>query len=431
MYSHPFSKNSLRNATRAGDSGRFNVNLEVDLENIIDEISEQIIENNLSFAHQRVSTKGGRNLYLLNEYKTVLALRAAAVSVAKSNRIRPASRDKIIQGTLEALFDATPSYVIRCDFSSFYENINVGQVIDKIYTDTRTHPFLKNIFDGLKQNGILIPDTPGIPRGLGLSATLSELRLKTFDDAIRKLPGVYRYFRFADDFVVFTIGDPIDALRQIQGLCGDDLKLNKQKTKPYRISALKDSDQKPCAEPAVEIDFLGYKFLVSQGVRGQNSRTVRVTISDKKIAKRKTRTILALKEFKKSGHGELLLTRLQLVTSNMSIRRSGQSVGLRNSRVQTGIFFNYRACGTYICSGGRPVLDLRQSVPELSQLDGFLQSLLWRPNSSFFNAIQTKLTANQKDRLRKFSFKQGFHKKMTIRLTRAEAADARKVWRHA
>ena len=431
MYAHPFSKNALKNATRAGDSRRFNVNLELNLESLIDEVSQQIIENTLSFSHQKITTKGGRHLYLLDDYKTVLALRAAAASLSKSNRVRPGSRDKIIQGTLEALFDATPSHVIRCDFSSFYENIDVGQVIDNVYTDTRTHPFLKNIFDALNQSGILVPDTPGIPRGLGLSATLSELRLKGFDDSVRKVPGVYRYFRFADDFVVFTIGNPDEALERIQELCGDDLILNKQKTKHHQIATLKDSDQRPCKEPPVAVDFLGYKFLVSLGVRSQNSRTVRVTISDKKIAKRKTRTILALKEFEKTGDGELLLTRLRLLTSNMSIRRSGQSVGSRNSRVRTGIFFNYRACGTYICSGGRPLLDLEQTIPELSQLDGFLHSLLWRPNSQFFKAIKKSLSADQQDGLRKISFKQGFHKKMTIRLSRTEAAAARKVWRHA
>ncbi|MEO0917570.1 MAG: RNA-directed DNA polymerase, partial [Pseudomonadota bacterium] len=237
MYAHPFSKNALKNAlknaTRAGDSQRYDVNLEVDLETIIDEASQQISDGALNFAHQKIPISGGRHLFLLDDYRTVLALRAAAAAVAKANRIRPTSRDKTVQGTLEALFDATPSHVVRCDFSSFYENINVRQVIDEIYADTRTHPYLKRILNGLQQNGILVPDTPGIPRGLGLSATLSELRLKVFDDAIRNLPSVYRYFRFADDFVVFTIGDPAETIKLIQGLCGQDLKLNRQKTKVH------------------------------------------------------------------------------------------------------------------------------------------------------------------------------------------------------
>ena len=234
MYTHPFSKNSLKNVTRAGDSQRHNINIGNDLDAIVDEVSKQVSEGTLSFAHQKIPTGGGRHLFLMDDYRTVLALRAAAASVAKSNRIRPASRDKTVQGTLEALFDATPSYVVRCDFSSFYENIDIGQVVDDIYTDTRTHPYLKRILHGLRQNGILVPNTPGIPRGLGLSATLSEVRLKSFDNAIRNIPSVYRYFRFADDFVVFTIGDPDEAIREIRGLCGKDLKLNKQKTKAHR-----------------------------------------------------------------------------------------------------------------------------------------------------------------------------------------------------
>ncbi|MBL6426699.1 MAG: RNA-directed DNA polymerase [Maritimibacter sp.] len=431
MYSHPFSKNSLKNATRAGDSQRYDVDLETDFDTIIEEAAQKIVDDSLDFGHKRISVQGGRQLFLLDDYITVLSLRAAAAAVAKLNRIRPTSRDSIVQGTLEALFDATPSHVIRCDFSSFYENIDVGQVIEDIYADTRTHPYLRRILDGLEKNNILESATPGIPRGLGLSATLSELRLKEFDESIRKLPNVYRYFRFADDFVVFTIGDPDSTIKHIQGLCGEDLKLNKQKTRVHPIPTLKDTDKSPCAELPTKIDFLGYKFLVSQGIRGQNSRAVRVTISDSKIKKRKTRTILALKDFVKSGDGELLLMRLRLLSSNMSIRRSGQTSGSRKSRVQTGIFYNYRACGNYGCLRGRPILHSDQAVPELNQLDGFLHSLLWRPNSEFFHDIQTKLTAGQKDRLRKLSFKQGFHKKMTIRLSRREASMARKVWRHA
>ncbi len=431
MYTHPFSKNSLKNATRAGDAGRYSIDLETELDELVSDIAQSIRDDTLNFSHKQIPVKDGRHLFQMENYKTVLSLRAAAASISKANHIRPRSRDKIVQGTLEALFDSTPSYVIRCDFSSFYENIDVGQVVEEIYTNTRTHPYIRKVLDGLKSNGIFNPDTPGIPRGLGLSAVLSEIRLKPFDEEIQKLPGVYRYFRFADDFVLFSLDNPEALTKQIKDLCGSDLKLNTRKTKTIEIVTSPDSDKKPCKTPPVQMDFLGYRFLISQGVRNRSSRGIRVTLSDNKIAKRKTRVLLTLKDFAKSGDVDLLTNRLRLLTSNMSIRRSGHSHGSNKTRVRTGIFYNYRACGSYNYSKGRPLLDTKKTVPELGQLDGFLYSLLWRPNSEFFNAIQSGLNADQKDQLRKLAFKKGFHNKMTIRLTRDQAAKARRVWRHA
>lgn len=82
-------------------------------------MSLKITLGSLDFGHQKIPIQSGRLLYLLDDHKTVLSLRAAAASIANSNRIRPISRAKIVQATLEALFDATPSHVIRCDFSSF------------------------------------------------------------------------------------------------------------------------------------------------------------------------------------------------------------------------------------------------------------------------------------------------------------------------
>lgn len=52
------------------------------------------------------------------------------------------------------------------------------------------------------QNPIVALST-GLPRGLGISAVLSELRMKYFDLSLRRVEGVYYYARFVDDIIVF------------------------------------------------------------------------------------------------------------------------------------------------------------------------------------------------------------------------------------
>lgn len=427
MYASPFSNNTLKSVTRAGDSIRYNVNVMNDIEAIAKSAHDKIIKSSLDFSHQKVTTNTARELYLLNSYETILALRATAKALSSEYRISPLGRDKTVRSVLESLFDSTPGSIVRSDFSSFYENIDVTSVITDVMRSTKTHPHVKNVLSGLQQHGIIKPNNVGIPRGLGLSAVLSEMRLKDFDEKIRCLSGTYRYFRFADDFIIFTIKDPVEVLGSVKEIASQDLQLSERKTDFYRIPALPESAR----NDPIEIDFLGYKFIISRGTKSRSSRKIRVTFSDSKIQKRKTRIILALKDFVKTGNKQLFMQRIQMLTSNMSIRRSGHSFGARSARVNTGIYYNYRACGTYECINNRPIAKPDNDIPELKELDGFLHSLLWRSGSSFSGLIQSKFTTDEKNTLRSYSFSMGYKNKITIRLTRKQAADARRIWRHA
>ncbi len=415
---------------RAGDAGRYGVNIEDDLIEIATEAHEAVINNSLNLDHRKIVTNKGREIYLLEDYKTLLALRAAAKAISKQLKIKVTSRDKIVRGVLEGLFDATPNNIIRCDFSGFYESIDSGPVITELLNNTRTHPHVKSVLNQILKEELLQPSKLGIPRGLGLSAVIAEMRLKKFDNDVRLLPGVYRYFRFSDDFIVFTINDSSSTQSQIIELIGADLSLNLEKTKLHTVPTLNASNKTTSASN-IQMDFLGYKFIIQSAVKFRNARSIRVTISDKKIAKRKTRIIIALKDFKKSGNADLLLRRIQILTSNMSIRRSGHDLGPRAKRVKTGIYYHYRACGTYESINNRPVRDENLSISELKHLDGFLHSLLWRRGSEFYVPIKNLLSENQKETLKRYSFHKGYEKKMTLRLTRAQAAEARRVWRNA
>src|SRR3546814_8243151 len=62
-------------------------------------------------------------------------------------------------------------------------------------------------------------------RSIGLTTILVELSMQQFDDAIRAIPGVYRYFRYSDDMLIFAYKNPDevaeqinDALRKLPGM---------------------------------------------------------------------------------------------------------------------------------------------------------------------------------------------------------------------
>lgn len=431
MYTSPFSINSLKSVTRAGDSGRHNINLDDDLDSIALAAQNGVNNNSVDLTHRIVTTRKGHELYLLSNYNTILILRATAKAIADQYRIRTMSRDAIVRGVLESLFDATPSYMTRCDFSSFYENLEIAPIVSEILSNTRTHPQVKSVLHELNNAGILTSATPGIPRGLGLSAILSELRLLAFDHKVRSLQGVYRYFRFADDFIIFSTNPHSEILAGIKEITGKDLCLNAKKTKELKIESLTDSEKNPCTIEPKDMSFLGYQFIISQGMRRGHPRQIRVTLSKDKLAKRKMRVILSLKDFIKNKNSELLLRRIQLLTGNIKIRRTGHAVGPRNAHVNTGIYYSYKACGTYRNEKNRPVKSSENSIQELKQLDGFLHSLLWRVSSEFQRDVQMVLSSEEIGKLKKYSFNKGFEKKMELRITRAQAHEARKVWMNA
>jgi hypothetical protein len=157
---------------------------------------------------------------------------------------------------------------------------------------------------------------------------------------------------------------------------------------------------------------------------------VQVSISDNKIASRKTRVILSLKSFAKDKNAKLLILRLRYLTSNFELARTGHSHAPNRKRVKTGIYYNYHFCGKYADEKAGPRLTEHEGF-DLKALDGFMSSLLWGANSEFRSKIKATCSPNDLSELRKLSFYAGFKKRMTRRFTRSQVSDIRKAWQNA
>lgn len=230
MQLSPFRNMSLENCIKVGDSGRYKINLDNDKDAIFEEVLNRIESGSIEFSHTTVAISHGRKLHLLKDYHSVLALRATAKAFNRKYNVKFQSRNNIIKGVLETASDATPSYIVRCDIESFFENVDASNILRELERSPNLHPHLKTILNQLESDGLITSSEKGLPRGLGLSTTFAELRLKKFDHQVQFINGVYRYFRFADDILLFTTQNPKDLIDKIKLLLKPDLSLNSNKS---------------------------------------------------------------------------------------------------------------------------------------------------------------------------------------------------------
>jgi hypothetical protein len=329
------------------------------------------------------------------------------------------NRDEIVLGVIRALNDTAPMYIVRRDIRSFYETVPTQPLRDRLSLDTSiskaARQLLKQFFD------VYCPGSTGIPRGLSLSATLAELSLMEFDRTIRRLPGVYRYFRFSDDILLFCYKQPDDVMLRMEEALPSGMQFNSTKSK---ILPITNTDKNRATQ--VEIEYLGYKFSVNDIAKGDKPKHVRVSISPRKVSKLKTRVILSFKRYSKDKNYYLLRDRLRFLSGNYRVRRFGVSAVKTSSHIKSGIYYSHRQCGAYsaykISSyDGR----------ELKELDGFYFSLIKSTRSQFFWLLKSRLSPQQYSELSSISFFQGFNKRMAIRLTPSRVRDIKAAWKNA
>ncbi len=310
-------------------------------------------------------------------------------------------------------------FIIRRDISSFYESISVSRTRDFLelnaHVPARIRNYLRSFFSTFCDAG------KGVPRGVGLSTVISELAMRDLDLKIRQIPGVYKYFRYSDDILIFSHSNPLpievslfEAFKK-EGFIFNDKKSYvvcvdcKEKTKVRRV----------------HVEYLGYKFSFGNGFGDEKARKVEVSISERKITKIKTRLICSLKRYKLDGDFLLLLDRIKFIASNYFAYRSGAASIKTSKFVKSGIFYNYRLCGEY--SGLKREAHFCR---ELKALDGFYLSLLKGKSSDFSSLFASTVGVRRLKTLEKISFFKGYEKKITVRFRPERVQQIKSAWRN-
>lgn len=367
-----------------------------------------------------VITINSKNIYTVKQYENALILKLLAHNLKKSHAVSVKNREHIVRNLISFLRESSAYHIHRYDIESFYENIDRNFLFKKIQTSgllsRKSVHLLDSFFRELDERSI-----PGLPRGLGISAVLSEVALQEVDNKIRQREGVFLYERFVDDIILITDTDihaktSRDALEE---QLPDGLRIHKEGTdKIYFGNISKPSDYKKGKKKT--FSYLGYSYTSTEKNHTSDQflkikrRDLKIDISTGKTEKIKKRIIKSFVTYisskkKTAKDYDLLIKRLKFLSGNYYLHNISSF-----NDVKSGIYYNYR---------------LINQDEQLKELDRFLKSLLFYKGSNLSRRIQTAIPIRKRRELAHFSFRKGHKQKRFHKFTYADFLRIKRAWR--
>ncbi|EPJ5335181.1 antiviral reverse transcriptase Drt3a [Enterobacter cloacae] len=318
----------------------------------------------------------GKTIFKVQTIASLYYSRYINKTLKRLYKVKQSNRDIITQQINALLTETSPFYIIKGDVKDFYESINCDRVIRKLkedkLLDLRHIAVIEQVLGNSK-------GSIGIPRGISFCSTLGELFVRKFDEEIRRMPGVYFYARYVDDFVIFTHDDEINISHIEKELSKLGLCLNKNKTHKYSSALLYKNKQ--C------ITFLGYMHEI------HSKNNVLIKISNKRIKKIKTRIILTYLDFFKNKDIELFELRIQFLTGNYIINTTQDN----KKNLLAGFYYNNSAINDH---------------SQISELDRFLMRIATSNKGFIPSGLSSGTLAKLKSIPRKHYFAKGFHSRV-------------------
>lgn len=327
-------------------------------------------------------------------------------NIYKTYDVKQSSRYAILSELINLLGDNFPKYVIRTDIKGFYESIPQKKLLDKISNDyllsVRTKKFINQIITSY--NDLTLQTKPeiakGVPRGIGISAYLSEVFMRSIDNRIRELDDLVYYARYVDDIIAIFIPKSKNISTaelaiykaNLEKLIKDEgLVLNNKKTDDYNLlnglSLIRFDDNSINYKPKT-INYLGYEIgcTITYKTNGKiDSQNLCIKLSKHKFDKYFDKIKLSFQYYEsKKNHNKknafkLLCARINYLTSNTKLRNN-------KDKVFVGIYYS------------NPFLNSDESLDKLQK------RLRWHIDRGGF-------TYEEKQILLTYSFISGFKEK--------------------
>nr|WP_315173932.1 antiviral reverse transcriptase Drt3a [uncultured Flavobacterium sp.] len=292
--------------------------------------------------------KGNQLYETINTAENHLVLKQIQYNIQQTYKIKQSDRKLIISQQSLLLDDKFPKLIIRTDIKKFYESIPHKELLKKIEQNNLLNFQSKKVIrDILKKYwNILINDGTkntsdervGIPRGIGVSALLSELYMRNIDRKIKSLNNVTYYSRYVDDILIIITpsfkkeNTPstqyIEEIKKI--VCEYGLEINEDKDKTSfidlrdDISTIRDS-----------FTYLGYRFNFEKN-------KLQICMSSKKFKRYISKIEVSFLEYandilkykgKETETRRKLIQRIKFLTSNTKLSN-------RKGNVLIGIYFS-------------------------------------------------------------------------------------------
>ena len=413
MYDPTFSASSLERHIIKGDFRRYRSALkdkDPKARARVIEKAAEIGEGGFRDLRFKTNTASGKTVYQLTDLSSELVLRKAVENLRTIAYTKQSNRLEIVRRLGLLLEEGLPFCVGKTDIRSFYETIDQNHLKEllrrRLFTSPGTRRVLNGFIDQCAAHGVV-----GLPRGLSISAVLSEFYMQDFDDQMRIIPNIHLYSRYVDDIIVVAQpdGDFKSFRKEIANLLPTGLRLNARKTR------LIEFRNKRSPNPSIEhrFEYLGFSFEVHEiGNSIPYDRTVRIDIARSKINKRKTRVMRSLLQFIRDQDFKDLHDRLKLLTCNYSFHDS------KNDRVRfAGV------CHTY------GLISWPSSA--LTELDQFLRRVLLSNTGKICGPLAQELSKSQRKELLRLTFTGGFVNRIHFHFPPDRLNHLIKCWKYA
>ena len=352
-----------------------------------------------------------QKVYQLTDMAQTLLLRKLNRNIKRLTASKQADRNSIVK-SLKVLLTEGQSYrVYKIDIRNFYESIRLQPIVAQLQKDiafpNSSLSLLKSLGKQFDMQGV-----SGLPRGIALSATLSEYAMRSFDKRIRIEEGVYFYARYVDDIVIVTTnqGSKKTFLRKLATHLPNGLEFNISKMM-IRDFATKPPSVTPYAG---KFSFLGYQFVVSKTKKrqGMERREVTVDLSPGKVKRLKTRMCLSCIQFGRDGNFDDFRDRLVLLSTNYNMYDYSKHL-----RRNVGIYWNYRH------------IDFDDS-DAIRDLDNFIRKILLSPTGRLSRMLNRRLTRLQRQSLLKLSFSKAYENRTFVHFNTARLTQLVRCWKY-
>jgi len=424
MLDQSFSIKNLKRLISFHDFRRFELGTtETEITETLIEVVNNINKEDFDFSTLIQIDDDSNIIFTTSKIEDEFALRKLNDNLKRLYKFKQSNRFLIIEQIKSLLLEEVPMSIVKLDIKKFYETINKEKIFKKIIDDPLLSFKSKQIF----KKFFSLPETSsitGLPRGINLSASLSEILMRDFDKKVAQQAGIYYYARYVDDIILFTFQNPQEIVKIAKEILVYEtgLKLNTQKTKIIQRQCRCNTIctctgicrcKKHCKcsydqSKDLFFEYLGYRFTFSDIPKYSNKLVI--SLSKRKINKIKTRIILSFLDFIKDQNFDLLERRIAFLTSNFIVKRNKNYETLN-----AGIYFN----SPHINELG---------LVELENLNLFLRKTINSKNKSLGTKLNARLTSANRQVLSKYCFKAGFINRKLKKYSPVEINAIKKCW---
>ncbi|RTL36212.1 MAG: RNA-directed DNA polymerase [Burkholderiales bacterium] len=360
----------------------------------------------------------GKTVYGLSGLANELVARKLASNLRRHIKTYTKGRTHIVSSLKLLLEEGVPFRVYRLDIKSFYESFkheNISHAVEKL---SRLAPLSKSLINAILDHHNSVGGS-GTPRGLAMSASISDLMMKEFDLRTSANPEVFFYARYVDDIILITSCRERRRIliSELLNNLPPGLELNPKKQRV--VEASKKMSPLPHGSSTVELlrfDYLGYSFSVREPVKSRGAdrptqRDVLVDLAPAKIRKIKTRIARAFLDYSRNPDWPLLKDRIKFLTRNFGVYNAKAG-----GKKLAGIYYSY------------PLLS--ENAKALGALDRFLRNAILSRKGSIFSVSASILSAKQRQSLLGHSFVNGHSERHFVYFSPARISQIQECWKY-